>query len=287
MIVAGVDVGAVAAKALVFDAGIRRVLGRSVLPTGWNSRESGALALAAACREAGTDPSSLAAIVGTGYGRVALPFADRSVTEISCHARGAAFLFPETGLVLDIGGQDSKVISLERSAQGRSGAVDDFIMNDKCAAGTGRFLQVLSGILGLPLEELGRAAARGVPAPVSSMCAVFAETEIVGLLARGTPPEDVAAGVFLSIVRRMCVLAKRIPLHGECTFCGGVAADPTFSAMLGEGLGVPVNVPEYPQFVGALGAALTAADTVAASRHQGLRHTGLPQASCQEDSHEV
>ena len=177
-------------------------------------------------------------------------------------------------MVLDIGGQDSKVISLERGVAGKSGGVHDFIMNDKCAAGTGRFLQVLSGILDMSLEELGKAAARGVPAAISSMCAVFAETEIVGLLARGTPPENIAAGVFLSIVRRMCSLAKRIPLHGECTFSGGLALNPAFHALLGKELGVPVNVPEHPQIVGALGAALIAAD-MAASRSP----TPIPQAS--------
>jgi predicted CoA-substrate-specific enzyme activase len=264
MVVAGVDVGSVAVKALVFDAERWEVLGRSMAPTGWNPKESGLLALDAACREAKTDRRSLAAVVGTGYGRVSLPCADRSVTEISCHARGAAFLFPHTGLVLDIGGQDSKVIGLKKAVQGKSGLVCDFVMNDKCAAGTGRFLQVLSGILELPLEDLGSAAARGVPVSISSMCAVFAETEIVGLLARGTPPENVAAGVFLSLVRRMGALARRIPLHGECTFSGGVAASPAFGAMLGAELGLAINVPEYPQFVGALGAALLAADMAVA-----------------------
>lgn len=271
MLVAGVDVGSVAAKALVFDAGTGSVLGRSLLPTGWNTREAGSLALDAACREAKTERRDLAAIVGTGYGRVSLPFADRSVTEISCHARGAAHLFPGTGVVLDVGGQDSKVISLEKPEQGKSGVVRDFLMNDKCAAGTGRFLQVLSGILDLPLTELGNAAARGVPVSISSMCAVFAETEIVGLLARGTPPENVAAGVFLSLVRRMGALARRIPLQGECTFTGGLAASPAFHAMLGRELGVPVNVPEHPQAVGALGAALMAADLAATPQSQNTR----------------
>jgi activator of 2-hydroxyglutaryl-CoA dehydratase len=130
---------------------------------------------------------------------------------------------------------------------------------------------VLSGILDLPLTELGNAAARGVPVSISSMCAVFAETEIVGLLARGTPPENVAAGVFLSLVRRMGALARRIPLQGECTFTGGLAASPAFHAMLGRELGVPVNVPEHPQAVGALGAALMAADLAATPQSQNTR----------------
>ena len=244
MPVAGVDVGSVAAKAVIFDPQSRSLLGKAVLPTGWNAREAGEKALAAACADAGGIAASR--IVGTGYGRISLPFADKVVTEITCHARGAVHLFPGTGVVLDIGGQDSKVISTAPD-----GSVQDFLMNDKCAAGTGRFLQVLSGILGMELAELGEAAGRGKPAAISSMCAVFAETEIIGLLARGTPPADIAAGVFRSIAR--------IPLRGECTFTGGLATSPSFSRMLSEELGVPVNVPEYPQLVGAIGAALIAA----------------------------
>ena len=254
MIVAGVDVGSVAAKGVIFDAKAGAVLGGAILPTGWNAREAGGLVLEEACSNAEVQVGDVVHVVGTGYGRISLPFARKTVTEITCHARGAAWLFPGTGVVLDIGGQDSKVISL-----GEKGSVRDFVMNDKCAAGTGRFLQVLSGILDMPLDGLSRAAARGNPASISSMCAVFAETEIVGLLAQGTPPEDIAAGVFLSIVRRMCALSKRIPPHGECTFSGGLATSPAFRDMLSKELGLPVNVPDQPQLMGALGAALIAA----------------------------
>ena len=161
MPVAGVDVGSVAAKAVIFDPQSRSLLGKAVLPTGWNAREAGEKALAAACADAGGIAASR--IVGTGYGRISLPFADKVVTEITCHARGAVHLFPGTGVVLDIGGQDSKVISTAPD-----GSVQDFLMNDKCAAGTGRFLQVLSGILGMELAELGEAAGRGKPAAISS-----------------------------------------------------------------------------------------------------------------------
>ena len=283
MYVAGIDVGSVAAKAVVLEvqppqtqAG-PRVAGRAVLPTGWNTAEAGELALEKACAQAAIARAELKRVTATGYGRIALPFADKAVTEISCHARGAAHLFAQAGLVLDIGGQDSKVISLEMPREGaaglgggnaggnnagatRPGAVRDFLMNDKCAAGTGRFLQVLSGILNMPLDELGRAASRGNPVAISSMCAVFAETEIVGLLARSTPPQDIAAGVFRSIARRMCALARRIPMQGQCVFTGGLATSPAFAAILSDELGMTVNVPDDPQTVGALGAALIAAD---------------------------
>ena len=291
MYVAGIDVGSVAAKAIVLEMlpnGDSQIAGRAVLPTGWNTAEAGEFALNNACEAAAMARNDLRHVTATGYGRIALPFADKTVTEISCHARGAAHLFPRAGLVLDIGGQDSKVISLDipREAEAGSldagldaangtgnlvsvksaskpGAVRDFLMNDKCAAGTGRFLQVLSGILNMPLDELGKAAATGKPVAISSMCAVFAETEIVGLLARSTPPQDIAAGVFRAIARRMCALARRIPMQGECVFTGGLATSPAFAAILSDELGLTVQVPPDPQTVGALGAALIAADLYA------------------------
>ena len=280
MYVAGIDVGSVAAKAVVLELlpnGGSQVAGRAVLPTGWNTAEAGEFALNNACEAAAMARSDLRHVTATGYGRIALPFADKTVTEISCHARGAAHLFPRAGLVLDIGGQDSKVISLDipREAEAGSldaasgagslgalktaskpGAVRDFLMNDKCAAGTGRFLN-------MPLDELGKAAATGKPVAISSMCAVFAETEIVGLLARSTPPQDIAAGVFRAIARRMCALARRIPMQGECVFTGGLATSPAFAAILSDELGLPVQVPHDPQTVGALGAALIGADLCA------------------------
>ena len=264
--VAGIDVGSVAAKAVVLevgDADASRIVGRKVMPTGWNAAEAGQLALEQACAEASIGRDAIVRCVGTGYGRISLPFADKSVTEITCHARGASFLFPQCGVVLDIGGQDSKVISLEVPGEKSSvkpGTVRDFLMNDKCAAGTGRFLQVLSGILNMSLDELGKAASIGKPAAISSMCAVFAETEIVGLLAKGTPPENIAAGVFRAIARRMCGLTRRVPMHDECVFTGGLATSPSFAAILSEELSLPVCIPEDPQVVGALGAALIARD---------------------------
>lgn len=252
--VAGVDVGSAAAKAVVWDANAQKLLGRALLPTGWNAKASGEATLHAACEAANIQRQALQRVVGTGYGRISLPFADKTITEITCHALGAAHLFPGTGVVLDIGGQDSKVIGVDED-----GTVQDFVMNDKCAAGTGRFLQVVCGILGMDLPEMGLAAARGRPVPISSMCAVFAETEIISLLAQGTPAEDVAAGVFLSIARRMRGLAGRIPMRGICVFTGGLATSPAFADLLTKELGVPVTVPADAQVVGALGAALAAA----------------------------
>ena len=251
MFTAGVDVGSVAAKAIVYDTVSRSVVGMALQPTGWDSKTAGEEVLHKACVAAGIGAPEY--IVATGYGRVSLPFAHRTTTEITCHAAGAVRLFHGTRVVLDIGGQDSKVIRTDAD-----GSVQDFLMNDKCAAGTGRFLQVLSGLLNRDLDGLDALAMAGTPAPISSMCAVFAETEIVGLLARGTAPADIAAGVLVSIARRMCALAARIPMSGECTFTGGLAVSPAFGRILSRELGVPVNIPEHPQHTGAFGAALLA-----------------------------
>ena len=248
----GIDVGSTASKCVIVDAG-GAIVGRGLAGSGAGTAGP-KTSVDAALVDAGIAMDDVAASCATGYGRNLMEWTDGQMSELSCHAKGAAKLFPGVRTVIDIGGQDAKVLSISPS-----GDLENFAMNDKCAAGTGRFLQVLSGILGMELAELGEAAGRGKPAAISSMCAVFAETEIIGLLARGTPPADIAAGVFRSIARRMRGLAARIPLRGECTFTGGLATSPSFSRLLSEELGVPVNVPEYPQLVGAIGAALIAA----------------------------
>lgn len=250
MITAGIDVGSTATKAVVFDG---TVLGEALLPTGWNPREAGEQALESALRRAGVAPGAVKAVVGTGYGRISLPFIDRKATEVACHARGASFLVPGTRLIVDIGGQDSKIISVNEN-----GSVTDFLMNDKCAAGTGRFLQVMTGVLDVTLDELGELALGCEPAPVSSMCAVFAESEVIGLLSRGVSKGAVAAGVIESISRRIQALAGRMPPADEITFTGGLARNTAVRLRLSQVLDRPLRVPEKPQMVGALGAALIA-----------------------------
>ncbi len=249
MITAGIDVGSTATKAVIFDG--TAILGQSVMPTGWNPREAGRQVFEEALARAGITEAGVSAIVGTGYGRISLPFIDRKVTEITCHARGARFLFPGTRTVIDIGGQDSKVISV-----GEDGAVTDFVMNDKCAAGTGRFLQVMTGVLDITLEELGEMALKAEPAAINSMCTVFAESEIIGLLAQGTAKEAIAAGIIKTIAGKLQSLTARVPFIEEVTFSGGVANNPAICRMLSASLGVKFNVPPEPQIVGALGAAV-------------------------------
>ena len=222
-----------------------------MVPTGWDPKTAGLAAFHQALATAGIAEGAVQQIVGTGYGRVSLPIFDRKVTEITCHARGAYHLFPDTRTVVDIGGQDSKVIALDGE-----GRVADFIMNDKCAAGTGRFLQVMAGVLDASLDELGAIAAGAEPVAISSMCTVFAESEIIGLLARGLPKGRIAAGIFDAISRRIQGLAGRVALSDNITFSGGVALNAEICRAIGAGLGVTLRVPPAPQFVGALGAAL-------------------------------
>jgi predicted CoA-substrate-specific enzyme activase len=248
MISAGVDVGSTAAKAVLFDGSVRS---RAILPTGWNPREAGLQVFRQAADDAGLAVEGIATVVGTGYGRVSLPFINRKVTEITCHARGAHFLFPDTRRVLDVGGQDSKVIAVTAE-----GGVAEFVMNDKCAAGTGRFLQMITGILDVTLDELGELALHAEPVEISSMCAVFAESEVIGMLARGVPKEAIAAGTVQGVARRLSSLLGRISASGEVTFTGGLAANPAICAVVSRTLDLPINVPADPQTVGALGAAL-------------------------------
>ena len=255
MPVAGVDVGSVAAKAVIFDPQSRSLLGKAVLPTGWNAREAGEKALAAACADAGGIAASR--IVGTGYGRISLPFADQVVTEITCHARGASFLFPGTETVIDIGGQDTKIISV------RDGFVRDFVMNDRCAAGTGRFLEIMSQALEIPLEEMGneglrarRGGASGLR--ISNTCTVFAESEVVSLLSRRMPRRDIVLALHEAVADRIAGMAGRFPLGRRVTLTGGVAKNRGVADAIGRRLGVAVDIPPEPQIVGALGAALLA-----------------------------
>ncbi|HEX2768904.1 MAG TPA: acyl-CoA dehydratase activase [Geobacteraceae bacterium] len=248
MLSVGIDIGSTATKAVIFDG---KILGQAIVPTGWDPKEAGLRVFREVLEMAGITEDLVGTIVGTGYGRISLPIFTSRVTEITCHARGAHHLHPGTRTVIDIGGQDCKVISLNLD-----GSVVDFIMNDKCAAGTGRFLQVMAGILDVTLDRLGALAAGADPVPLSSMCTVFAESEVIGLLARGTGKGSIAAGIIDTIARRIHGLAGRVPLMETVTFTGGIAQNGDICEKIGTSLGVRLHVPADPQFVGALGAAL-------------------------------
>jgi predicted CoA-substrate-specific enzyme activase len=204
-------------------------------------------------RQAGLARADVGAIVATGYGRTRVPFASTTITEITCHARGVHHLMPDTRTIIEIGGQDSKVIFLEDG-----GRVRDFAMNDRCAAGTGRFLEMVASRMDVDVPRLGELS-RGSrkPSILSSTCVVFAETEIIGLLAEGTPPSDIAAGVQHAIAIRVATMAGRTLAPPVC-FTGGVALQLGMIRALETTLSLPVLVPPNPQFSGALGAALLA-----------------------------
>ena len=244
----GIDIGSTATKAVIFNG---EILGRSQVATGWDPKEAGLQAFRGALDMAGIKEERVGPIVGTGYGRISLPIFTDRVTEITCHARGAHHLNPATRTVVDIGGQDCKVISLNED-----GSVADFIMNDKCAAGTGRFLQVMAGILDVSLDELGELAVGAEPVPLSSMCTVFAESEVIGLLARGTGKGSIAAGIIDTIARRIQGLAGRVSLREAVTFTGGMARNGHIYEKIALYLNTRLHIPAEPQFVGALGAAL-------------------------------
>jgi len=252
MIVAGMDIGSITAETVILQG--NQMLSSSIVPTGANSRVAAERSLDAALKQASLRQEDLAAIVTTGYGRASFPSATKMITEITCHARGAFFIHPETRTVIDIGGQDSKVIRLDE--RGRN---VDFQMNDKCAAGTGRFLEVMARALEVKLEDLGRFSRRAPRTiKISSMCTVFAESEVVSLIADNQPKEVIIHGLHDAIADRILGMVRRVGVEEKITLTGGVAKNEGVVLALEERLGVKVFVPPEPQIIGALGAALLA-----------------------------
>jgi predicted CoA-substrate-specific enzyme activase len=258
----GVDIGALTVKAVLLDVG-QQIRGRAVAPAGYGGQEAAQSLVRRLLDEEGIAAAEVAYTVVTGYGRVRFeaanaiisPKAMEEVSEISCHARGAFHLNPAVRTVIDIGGQDSKAMRLDSR-----GRVIDFAMNDKCAAGTGRFLEVMAEALVVPLEEFGRLALRSEhPVSISSTCTVFAESEAVSHIARGAMRQDVAAGLLQAIASRVLGLAARVGLEPEILLSGGVALNEGVVAALAKQSSDPIRVPADPQVVGALGAALFAA----------------------------
>ena len=251
--VSGIDVGALSTEAVILDSE-GELSGYSIVETGANSTEAAEEAFGKALLAAGIRRNAVVHTVATGYGRISVPFAKKRVTEISCHAMGAQHLFPDTGTVIDIGGQDSKVIRI-----GDSGKVLDFTMNDKCAAGTGRFLEVMAAKLRVPLEEMSALSLRTEKeAHISSVCTVFAESEVVSLVAKNHPKEEIIRGLHRAITNRVWSMVKALGVYGEVAMTGGVAKNRGVVTLMEEKLGKPIRVYAEPQIVGALGAALFA-----------------------------
>jgi predicted CoA-substrate-specific enzyme activase len=250
---AGIDVGASATKVALLDAaGV--LVGMATLPSGMDFAEAGRLGLEEALRAAGVTADDVVRAVSTGYGRKNVGIAGAAKTEIACHARGAHFFFPTAITVVDIGGQDNKIIKLDAA-----GNRLDFKMNRKCAAGTGAFLEEIARRIGIRIEEmeaLARQSTRRVE--IGSFCTVFSATEILALVRRGVPVPDIVKGAFRSVVKRV---AEMDPLEGRVVATGGVVAhNPTIVALLAEAVGAEVSTPPNPQLTGAHGAALFARD---------------------------
>jgi len=253
VICAGIDAGSRLIKALLLDADSLAIVASGLTDQGVEQDARARALFEKLLEDVGLSPGSVSRIVATGYGRHAVSFAHAVITEITCHACGVRHLVPDAKTIIDIGGQDSKLIRLNAA-----GTVQDFAMNDRCAAGTGRFLEVVAGRLDLRLEELGEVGRRSTePAAISSMCVVFAETEIIGLLAAGTLREDVVAGVQIAIARRIASMAGP-SLEPPIIFVGGVAMIPGMDTSLQSMLGHPLAVPSDPRMTGALGAAILA-----------------------------
>jgi predicted CoA-substrate-specific enzyme activase len=253
MIFAGIDAGSRTTKIVLLDAAGRDVLAADVVDQGIEQDALAESLLDRLLQEIGVDRSQVGMVVATGYGRKLLRVADVSITEITCQAWGVHRCVPETRSIIDIGGQDSKLLRLHPD-----GTVADFVMNDRCAAGTGRFLELLATRLDVRLAALGDLAGRSQnPAVISSMCVVFAETEIIGLLASGVLPEDIAAGVQTSLALRVAAMAGQ-KVEDPIVLTGGVALVPGIAAALSRAIGRPLIVAPQPQLTCALGAAILA-----------------------------
>jgi predicted CoA-substrate-specific enzyme activase len=266
--VAGIDIGSTQAKGIILDE-TGKTVGKAMIDMEANMATAAETIFQQLLENTVVGAinrplraANIAFTVATGYGRYRVTFGDLQVTEISCHARGALAAFPNSRTVLDIGGQDTKAIRI-----GDAGEVTDFAMNDKCAAGTGRFLGAASFALEMPISEIGPLAMKATrPVKITTTCTVFAETEIIGHLAKGHREEDVLMGMHHAIATRCASLVRRVGMTPEITFTGGVSRNPAMVALLQEVLGTPLNVSDQSQFMGAIGAALYALDNLRAGR---------------------
>lgn len=243
----GIDIGSSAAKVAVIED--NKVVKTILLDTGFSSRKIAETIYSMLEEDGITKENSR--YVATGYGRISVPYADKIVTEITCHGKGAQFLFEEDGTVIDIGGQDTKGIMLKK------GRVMKFIMNDKCSAGTGKFIEVMTNRLGLTQDELSELARKGNPITISSMCTVFAESEVISLIGKGTPREDIAYGVIESVITKVVQLISQV--QGEKYFLtGGLCEDSYVIERLSKALDAPVLSKPLARYAGAIGAAILA-----------------------------
>ena len=246
---AGIDIGSITAKAAILRDGA--FLGTKVIFTGYNAEGAGRRVFEELLEELGLAPAEVGQIIATGYGRKSVAIADKVVTEIMCHAAGARFLDPSVRSLIDIGGQDSKAVVMDGN-----GKVINFTMNDKCAAGTGRFLEVMARALEADLDEFGELSLKAErPAKISSLCTVFAESEVISLISKGETRENIIAGIHEAIASRVAAMANRIGLAAPIMLTGGVARNIGVVRALEKAIGMSVVVSPHAQVAGAIGAA--------------------------------
>jgi predicted CoA-substrate-specific enzyme activase len=254
MITAGIDIGSITAKVAILDE--NGIIGEMVDFTGYNAGKAGENIFRKLLSETGLDEGAIGKIVSTGYGRNSVEFAHKAITEITCHAAGAYYLDKSVRSIIDVGGQDSKALLIYEG-----GKVRDFAMNDKCAAGTGRFLEVMARALHLDLDEMAEIALNAEnPAKISSICTVFAESEVVSLISKGESRENIISGINESVASRVTALARRVNVAPPVMMTGGVARNKGVVKALGEKLGTELIVSPHAQINGAIGAAILARD---------------------------
>ena len=252
MFVAGVDIGSRGAKSVIMKDG--NILSSSICDTGPESAKTAQLTMDEALKGTGLSLKDFSYIVATGYGRVLVPFANANISEISCHARGAHWYFPSVRTILDMGGQDCKAINCDEN-----GRVTNFIMNDKCAGGTGRFLEMIADVLQVPMEEIGSLSLESTQdLPFSTVCVVFAKSEALALLKKGVPKSDILSGLHDAIAVRCRNLLKRVSIEKDFTITGGIAKNVGMVNKVKEKVGLEPLLAPDPQIIGALGAALFA-----------------------------
>lgn len=255
MLVGGIDVGAATAKAVIFRND--RILGYAIMPTGYDVKVAANKVIKEALKKAGlaTSVNVLEYVVSTGYARESMDLADKTTTEIICHAKGAHFMIASARFIIDMGGQDSKAIEVDPL-----GNVTNFVMNSKCAAGTGRFLEVMAQVLEIKsVADMGPLVLESKePCAITSTCTVFAETEVVVLRAKGKDRNDLLAGVHKAVASRVAIMASSLTLRPDVIFTGGVAKNAGVKKFLEKEMGVELLVPDEPQIIGALGAAVIA-----------------------------
>jgi len=254
MLFAGIDIGSRAAKAVVMRDDT--ILSSAIRDTGPESVKTSQALIAAVLEGTGLSPHDIDYTVATGYGRVLVPFANENISEISCHARGITWYFPSVRTILDMGGQDCKAIHCDSH-----GVVDNFAMNDKCAGGTGRFLEMIAEVLNLPLEDIGDLSLQSqTTIPFNTVCAVFAKSDALQYLRNGVARSDILAGLHEAIAVRSLGLLKRVGIEPDFTITGGISKNRGMVRKLVEKVGLELLLCEDPQLVGALGAALFAAE---------------------------